>query len=259
MRLGKYPFFRPHGPNYEKNAMTAIDAALDTIVGNFSYGDIFRYLKTGLTNITYDECCRLENYAIAWNVQGNRWISDNEWTMNPRIFRVFDERAEAELKRINEIRFRVMTPFMNLVKVVPPKNLMPASEIILHFYNFLVEAGVDKEIAKKAYQYRERKELKLADEYSQLWSLICDALDTCYNILDDTPMDFSEFAGMFKLLLSSLTVGTIPVSLDSVAVGAAGRMRHRTPKCVLLWEHVTEIFLRPLTHPAFSDERIVMY
>ena len=240
----------------KKNAMTAIDAALDTIVGNFSYGDIFRYLKTGLTNITYDECCRLENYAIAWNVQGNRWISDNEWTMNPRGFsESFDERAEAELKRINEIRFRVMTPFMNLVKVVPPKNLMPASEIILHFYNFLVEAGVDKEIAKKAYQYRERKELKLADEYSQLWSLICDALDTCYNILDDTPMDFSEFAGMFKLLLSSLTVGTIPVSLDSVAVGAAGRMRHRTPKCVLLLGACNGDFPPPVDTPSLlTDE-----
>ena len=62
----------------KKNAMTAIDAALDTIVGNFSYGDIFRYLKTGLTNITYDECCRLENYAIAWNVN----LTDGYLIMN---------------------------------------------------------------------------------------------------------------------------------------------------------------------------------
>ena len=244
----------------KKNAMAAIDAAIDTIVGNFSYHEIFRYLKTGLVNISYDECCRLENYAVAWNIRGNRWISNQEWTMNPKGFsESFDKKAEAELKRINGIRQRVMTPFMNFVEKVPSRKLLPASEIVLHFYNFLVEAGVDKGIRRKAIEYSNRKELKLAEEYAQLWGLICDALDTCYNILNETPMEFSEFAGMFKLLLSSLTVGTIPVSLDSVAVGSAGRMRHRTPKCVLLLGAATVTFLHRDTPSLLTDEdRILM-
>lgn len=219
----------------KKPAMAAIESAIDSILRNFSYNDIFRYLKTGLAGIPYEECCQLENYVIAWNIRGSKWISKEKWTMNPRGFsEPFDQRAEKELDKINEIRFKVMAPFIHLIEQAPVGKILPASEIVTSFYNFLIEAGVDKEIEKKRKLYIKRNELKLADEYAQLWGLICDALDTCYVILGQTPMDFAEFAGMFKLLMGTLTVGTIPVSLDSVAAGDAGRMRHRNAKCVML-------------------------
>ena len=219
----------------KKPAIAAIESAIDVILRNFSYNDVFRYLKTGLAGIPYEDCCRLENYVIAWNIRGRRWTSKEKWTMNPRGFsEPFDERAERELDRINEIRSRVMSPFVRLIERAPAGKVLPASEIITAFYDFLTEAGVDSEIRKKHRLYIERRELKLADEYAQLWGLVCDALDTCYTILGQTPMDFAEFAGIFKLLLGTLTVGTIPVSLDSVAVGDAGRMRHRNAKCVML-------------------------
>lgn len=219
----------------KKPAIAAVESAIDVILRNFTYSDVFRYLKTGLVGIPFEDCCKLENYVIAWNIRGRRWTSQEKWTMNPRGFsQPLDENAEKELEKINEIRLRVMSPFASLMKKVPAGKTMPASEIITAFYSFLIEAGVDKELEKKCRLYRERHELKLADEYSQLWGLICDSLDTCHSVLGKTPMDFAEFAGIFKILLSTLTVGTIPVSLDSVAAGDAGRMRHRNAKCVML-------------------------
>ena len=63
----------------------------------------------------------------------------------------------------------------------------------------------------------------LADEYRQLWEIVCGALEQCAALLGDTPMELEEFAQLFRLVLSQYDVGTIPVSLDRVTAGETTR------------------------------------
>jgi ATP-dependent helicase/nuclease subunit B len=160
----------------QKPVMSAVEAAIDAILGGFEYRDMFRYLKTGLPGISYDKCCRLENYVLAWNIKGRQWISGREWTMNPKGFSAgTDESSEHDLAELNEIRALVTGPFIKLLQKVPLSKELPVSEQAAALYGFLVDVDIDKMIAEKRADYIKRGELKLAEEYSQLWGFICDA------------------------------------------------------------------------------------
>ena len=67
----------------QKPIFTLVTAALDAVTGGYAYEDMFRYLKTGLAGLTLEECDRLENYVLTWNLFGSRWTSPAGWTLHP--------------------------------------------------------------------------------------------------------------------------------------------------------------------------------
>ena len=61
-------------------------------------------------------------------------------------------------------------------------------------------------------------ENKLADEYAQVWRILCDVLDQFVLILGELPLERGEFGRLLKLVLTQYDVGTIPAALDQVSV-----------------------------------------
>ena len=55
--------------------------ALEAAIGGFESVDILRYLKSALSPLSLEECDKLENYAILWNINGKKWTEN--WTMHP--------------------------------------------------------------------------------------------------------------------------------------------------------------------------------
>ena len=61
-------------------------------------------------------------------------------------------------------------------------------------------------------------QLALAEEYRQLWDILCGALEQCARLLGEAAMELEEFALLFRLVLSQYDVGSIPVcQLQSLA------------------------------------------
>ena len=54
----------------EKPVLALVTAALDTVAGNYAYDDVFRYLKTGLTDLPQEDRDLLENYVLEWDIPG---------------------------------------------------------------------------------------------------------------------------------------------------------------------------------------------
>lgn len=55
-----------------------ITAVLDIIEKNYAYDSMFRYLRTGFTQLTRDEIDILDNYCLAVGIKGRKqW--NNEW------------------------------------------------------------------------------------------------------------------------------------------------------------------------------------
>ena len=80
-----------------------------------------------------------------------------------------------------------------------------------------------------------RGEPALAEEYRQLWDIVCAGLEQCAQLLDKDSMELEEFAPLFRLVLSQYDVGTIPVSLDRVTAGETTRQTgHRVRALFLL-------------------------
>ena len=48
--------------------------------GGYVYDDVFRYLKTGLTDLGEEDRDLLENYVLKWDIRGSRWTQEKPWT-----------------------------------------------------------------------------------------------------------------------------------------------------------------------------------
>ena len=215
----------------EKPILTLITAALDTVSGRYQYEDMFRYLKTGLTDLSDSERDLLENYVITWEIRGSRWTQKEDWGMHPGGYGLAFYPADTEaLERLNASRRKVVAPLENLRR----NKDKTGRGYAVALYAFLEEIRLPERLTVRAAELEEAGERKLADEYRQLWEILTGALEQCALLLADTEMDLQEFAGLFKLVLSQYDVGTIPVSLDRVTAGDAPRLAHKRAKMLIL-------------------------
>ncbi len=215
----------------EKPILTLITAALDTVSGGYQYEDLFRYLKTGLTDLSDEERDLLENYAYTWELRGSRWTQKDDWSMHPGGYGlVFGEDDIARLAALNASRRKVIKPLERLQK----NKDKTGRGFALALYNFLEEISLPGRLSERALELEHAGERKLADEYRQLWEILIAALEQCALLLAETPMDIEEFSALFKLVISQYDVGTIPVSLDRVTAGDASRLEHKRAKMLIL-------------------------
>lgn len=204
----------------QKPVFSVVTSALDVVSGGYAREDLFRYLKTGLTNITQDDCDLLENYAVKWNIRGSRWTSDAVWTMHPQGYGApMTSRDQAALERLNQVRRAVVEPLERLRKNAGKTG----SQQALNLYRFLEDICLPEKLEERAEGLQARGEAKRAEEYRQLWEILCGGLEQCARILGETPVELQEFTQLLKLVLSQYDVGTIPVSLDQVTAGDAAR------------------------------------
>ena len=200
----------------EHPVMTLILSALDAVTGGYEYEDMFRYLKTGLAGISHAQCDLLENYAIQWDLHGRQWLQEEDWDGNPDGYsQDWTAAQRARLEELNAIRSQVRGPLSHLAEGL--RDAETAGGKMAALYAFLEEIGLPQQLQDKTNWLRERGELQLADEYRQIWELLCRIMDQFVEILGDCPMGREEFVRLLKLVVSQYSVGTIPAALDQVA------------------------------------------
>ena len=213
-----------------KPPITLIDAALEIATSGWEYRSIFRYLKSGLLDIMTDQCALLENYVLRWQIRGSLWT--REWTMPPYGYSRKKDDDEEHLKQINELRKQLIKPLTNLRDGI--KGESNAEVKLRALYRFLEEIKLPEHLAEKAREFNERGEMRLADEYVQLWDITINAMEQMNTILGDDKLSAIEFRKLFTLALSQNDVGVIPVSLDRTALGGMAMSRRRDLKCLII-------------------------
>ena len=213
-----------------KPPITVIDAALEITAWGMEHRSVFKYLKTGLIDISIEECAMLENYVLKWQIRGNSWY--REWKMSPKGYSLRDESDNLLLEKINLIRERVVSPLKTLCDGF--KRESTSGEKLKKLYNFLEEIKLPERLVEKAKTLVENNELRLADEYTQLWEITLKAMDQMHSILKNDLFNAIEFHKLFILALSQNNVGVIPVSIDRTALGDMAMSRRRDLKCLIL-------------------------
>ena len=215
----------------EKPILALITAALDTAAGGYRYDDVFRYLKTGLTDLSQEDVDLLENYALTWNLEGSAWTGSKPWTNHPKGYgRTFTPEDKALVERLEGLRRQVAGPLETLRKNPDRTGAGQAKAL----YKLLEDIGVPQRLAERAQALRADGQEALAEEYAQLWDILCGGLEQCAQILGESPMELEEFARLFALVLSQYDVGSIPVSLDQVTCGEMPRLAHKQYRAVFL-------------------------
>lgn len=215
----------------DKPVLSLVTAALDTVSGGYQYEDMFRYLKTGLTDLDERDRDELENYVLKWEIQGSKWTQEKPWTMHPKGYGyTMEPEDQALLERLDHLRRRVILPLEQLRKNRGKTGKDQAEAL----YTFMEQIGVPQRLVERMEELKKRGELALAEEYRQLWDILCTALEQCAALLEDTPMELEEFAGVFRLVLSQYDIGSIPVSLDRVTAGETTRQTNHRVRALFL-------------------------
>lgn len=217
----------------QKPVLTCLLSAVDAVTGGFEYEDMFRYLKTGMAGITRDACDLLENYVICWDIRGNMWLRDGDWTAHPDGYgQDWTEEQRARLEEINRIRAQIRITLLPLHDGM--KSLPTAKEKAEVLYTFAEKSGVPRTLQEQAEALLADGQVQLAEEYQQLWTIFCDVLDQFVEILGDTELSGEEFAKLLRLVLTQYSVGTIPATLDQVKVSEITRNDRHRVKCLFL-------------------------
>lgn len=215
----------------EKPVLALVTAALDTVANGFRYEDVFRYLKTGLTNLPQEEIDLLENYVLKWDIRGSRWTQNKSWSWHPKGYgQKWTQEDRVLLERVDLARRRISNP----LEVLRKNKEKTGRGQAISLYTFLEEIGLPACLKDRVKALTDRGKPALAEEYRQLWDILCGGLEQSALLLGENPMELEEFTHLFKLVLSQYDVGTIPVSLDRVTAGETTRQTGHRVKILFL-------------------------
>lgn len=218
----------------EKPVWSLLTGVLSAIENGFEYEDMFRWLKTGLAGLTAAECDLLENYVLKWEIHGQMWLRETDWTDHPEGYGAdWTEEQKSRLAAVNQLRRKVRAPLVKLVEGL--KLGETALDKVNALYIFLEDLGLQEALDAQLHAQAEAGRLQEAEETAQLWEILCGILDQFAEILGDEPLELEEFSRLLRQVATQYSVGTIPVALDQVSVSEITRNdRHTTQYLFLL-------------------------
>ena len=223
-KTGVPTFFSSQRDASDFEAVKLIYNAFAIINGGFRADDVISYAKCTPSGITRDACDEFELYVRMWNISATGFTDGEIWSMNPDGYTVrHNENSDEMLVRINDTKKKLIEPLIKLDSDFKRANTV--REYTEALYEFLENITLADEIDRRALALISLGEEKLASEYSDLWDMICQSLDTLVSTAGDTPTSRDAFISQLKIVFSSVKIGKIPSKYDSVAVGSADMIR----------------------------------
>lgn len=190
--------------------------ALDAASGGFEQQTVIRYLRSALSPVNMDTCDQLENYAVLWNIHGDRWRKP--WINHPDgLADTIDDSAKQRLDALNVAKDTALGPLLRLSSALGGATLI--KQQVEGLYGFLEDIEMASRLDQLADMVSKDGNVADAQVLSQLWEILLCALEQMYGVLGHATWNSEAFVRLLKLLLSQYDVGTIPPVLDAVTVG----------------------------------------
>lgn len=201
-----------------------IRAVLAVESTSFSSESVFRYLRTGLVDLTADEVDQLENYCLALGVRGkNVW--GERFTVHSR------QMDPGEVPQIEALRARVMEHLQPFTEKMHSKN-RTVKTCCVALYDLLVALNAQQKLETQKQKFEEENEAALAKEYAQIYRAVMDLMDKMTEILGDEPISIRDFTQLMEEGLMEVKIGIIPPTADQVLVGDVERTRLKSLKAL---------------------------
>ena len=239
------PFFiDKRKPLSQHPVIELICAVLQAATGGLAHGDIFAYLKTGLVPMKSSDVDTLENYCLAFGVDGRDWADPKPWRFKDKEDEEFDE------DQINRIRDEAIGPLLELRQALCPdgdlEKRLASSEFTRIIFAFLDRLHVRQTVSGWIAEARESGDLTAADEHRQFFDTFVDLFDALVEIFERQAMTAQDYFGLLVSAFSQMTLAFIPPTLDQVLVGSIERSRHPSLKAVFLLGATQKQFPIPL-------------
>jgi ATP-dependent helicase/nuclease subunit B len=188
-----------------------VRSALEIIEKGYSYDSVFRYLRTGMTNLNRKQIDILENYCLATGVRGSKQWHE-PWTRRTR------NKLDTDLSILNEMRERIIKPLLPLEQCLKDQESC-VRDYVTAVYEYIVAMDSQEKITQLS-------QLPVTgNEYDQLYAKVIDLLDKIVELLGEEKVTVKEFNRIVDAGFEEIKVGLIPPSADCVVVGDIERTR----------------------------------
>jgi ATP-dependent helicase/nuclease subunit B len=239
-----------------------IRSTLEILHSNWRYEPVFRAVKTELLyplkeNQSYlrQQADKLENYVLAYGIQGRHWTKKERWIYRKYKGIEFESSFQSdEEKRIeqglNEIRLKITAPILRLSRRL--NKSVQTRDYCEALFLFLEELDIPAKLEEWKHFEESNGNLIQAREHDQAWNAIIDLLDEYVEMLAEENLTLKQFATILDAGLESLRFSIVPPSLDQVLVADLEKSRLSEMKAVFV------IGLNDGVFPAkFSDDGIL--
>ncbi len=206
-------------------------ALLSAVQEDFSYESMFRFLRSGMTDVTFEETDQLENYVLARGIRGlSGW--KKEWKYPLKGMK------EEELEPLNILREKALHGLKELKDCLKAKDA-DAVSMTRGLYDYLTGLGIQEKLKTREVRFEKEGNFSLAKEYSQIYGMVMELFDKLVQLLGACQMDLAEYAELLDAGFSEMKVGLIPAGTDQVVVGDMERSRLKDVK-ILFFAGVNE-------------------
>ncbi len=221
------PYFMDATKDLLSNPFVAfLRNAITVLRYGFRYADVFRFLRSGMTDFTREEIDILENYVRARGIKGY-----SAWNTPFKYAHKESKKDEKAFAGINDLREQLAGIFATLVSE-SQGGILPARKWCEIFYHFCVAQNIEKKLEDYAVQLEERNDLSGALEYRQIYRLIMDLFNQIAELLDNDMLSLQEFSDILDAGFGEIRVRTIPQGVDLLVVGDIERTRLKDIKAL---------------------------
>lgn len=211
-----------------------VRAALDVVTSRWKYEAVFRCLKTDLVRPTEEigleamrsELDLLENYVLAYGVQGSQWADETAWR--------YHAADDSRYSQIDQIRRRYTRPLLAWERAVKAAVKENVRAITTALYQFLIALRVPETLEAWQREAEQRGDLEAAREHPQVWNDLMALFDQVVEVLGEERIDLVQYSRILDSGLESIRLGLVPPSLDQVLVGSLERSRQPDVKAVFV-------------------------
>ena len=237
-------------------------ALLELSEGDFSYEQVFRWVKCTLSGVEDRDCDRLENYVLAHGIRGKA-MWEKEWTRlpgkirrkpseDPAVQEAYErelQRQKDKLKYLNQVRSGITDTVMPLLRVLK-NNKTTTRERIEALRTYLAKNDIRERLEQiraelSAAVKADRLSRILEKEYGQVYGQVEEIFARVEELLTEDCLSVKEFREILETGFSEAEVGLIPPGRDQIVVGDIERSRLQDIK-VLFFLGVNEGIV-PLT------------
>jgi ATP-dependent helicase/nuclease subunit B len=204
-----------------------IRSSLEIITSYWRYDPVFRAVKTDLLfplneniHVMREKMDRLENYCLAYGIQGDKWTRKERWHYRrisglDRDFPQTDEEKQFE-QELNESRLMIAAPINRLAgRLKKAKN---GKELCTALFLYLEELDIPAKLEKMQQDAEENGQLMLSREHGQAWNGVLQLLDEYVEILGDKELSIKQFSEIIEAGLESLHFSLVPPAIDQVVI-----------------------------------------
>ncbi|QQZ08262.1 helicase-exonuclease AddAB subunit AddB [Heyndrickxia vini] len=205
-----------------------IRSTLEVITGFWRYESVFRAVKTDLlfpltqsTEKLREKMDLLENYVLAYGIQGSKWTSKDRWIyrrfrgLEMEHSRQTDKEKEME-QEINNLRSLITTPIIKLSKRM--NKGVNGRDFCEALYLFLEELDIPAKLESLRNQAEDHGNLLSAREHDQAWNAVIELLDQFVEILGDETITVKKFASILDAGIEAMKFSIVPPAVDQVLV-----------------------------------------